>query len=306
MEGPVETNLRAETSRQNGRKSHGPTSANGKAHMRLNALKRGLFSLETVIPSAGESRADFDQLRAAVWEQFEPHDATTAMLANEVVNSYWRLLRARRCEAGEIKKRLETATLRLYLDRIARVNALKSLFLRHHVAKYAYRTGGEQLDPVIAASIEDARAQLKQTAAGLEFLTSKIKAVEGAVIAQGHIPQEHEVMLIDVCGIEDDFAMSCFLLNKIAKAEMEKREKDKNADASTFDLNKQMLLLTLSSEIRHLTSMTKVLEQLESAEEEAHLATLVLPAAEGGDRIHRAEAAHQRSFYRALDRLMVV
>jgi hypothetical protein len=298
---------KAEASRENGRRSHGPTSARGKSHVRLNALKTGLFSRETVIPCAGESLADFNELRDAVWEQFNPRDATTAILADQVVNSYFRLLRARRCETGETKKRLETATWRLHLDRIARVNSLKSSFLRHHVAKYAYRTGGQQVDTaVIAASIEEVRVQLKQTAAGLEFLTDKIKAVEEAVRAQGHIPQDHEVMLIDVCGIEDDFAMGCFLLNTIAKTEMEKRQKDKNADTSTFDLNKQMLLMTLSSEIRHLTTMTNMLEQVESAEEDAHLATLVLPAAEGADRIHRAEAAHQRSFYRALDRLLAL
>ena len=298
---------KAEASRANGRKSQGPTSAEGKSRVRMNALKSGLFARGTVIPSAGESQKDFDNFRAAVWEQFRPRNVTTEMLVEELVISYWRLARARRCETGEIKKRLETATWRLHLDRIARVNSLKSSFLRHHVAKYSYRTGGQQVDTaVIAASIEEVRVQLKQTAAGLEFLTDKIKAVEEAVRAQGHIPQDHEVMLIDVCGIEDDFAIGCFLLNKIAKAEMEKREKDKNADTSTFDLNKQMLLMMLSSEIRHLATMTNILEQLESAEEEAQLATLVLPAAEGADRIHRAEAAHQRSAYRALDRLLAL
>ena len=300
----METNLRAETSRQNGRKSHGPTSANGKAHMRLNALKRGLFSLETVIPSAGESRADFDQLRAAVCEQFDPQDATTAILANEMVNSYWRLLRARRCEAGEIRKRLDTAIYRYRYERLARVNSLKSSFIRHQVAKHAYRTGAEQLDPAVFASIEEARVQLKQSAAGLEFLIEKIKAVEAAAKIHGHIPPEHEAMLIDVCGIEDDFTVTCFLLNKIAKAEMEKIKKDKNA-FSTFDLNKRILLMNFTSKIRDLAKMANTLERLESVEEEAHLATLVL-AAEGADRVHRAEAAQQRSLYRALDRLMVL
>jgi hypothetical protein len=119
------------------------------------------------------------------------------------------------------------------------------------------------------------------------------------------MPPEHEVMLIDVCGIEDDFSMTCFLLNKIAKAEMEKIKKDKNA-FSTFDLNKQILLMTFTSKIRDLTNMRNMLEQLESAEEDAHFATLVLPAAECADRIHRAEAAHQRSFHRALDRLLAL
>src|SRR4051794_30745943 len=182
---------RIEASRANGRKSQGPTSAEGKSRVRLNALKNGLCARVTVIPSAGESQKDFDKFRAAVWDQFRPRNVTTEMLVDELVNSYWRLTRVRRCETEEIKKRLVTATLRLHLDRIARVNSLKSSFLRHHVAKYAYQTGGQKVDTaVLDASIDEVRGQLKQTAAGMEFLTNKIKAVEEAVRAQGYIPKD--------------------------------------------------------------------------------------------------------------------
>src|SRR5947207_2945194 len=101
---------KAEASRANGRKSQGPTSAEGKSRVRMNALKSGLFARGTVIPSAGESQKDFDKFRAAVWEQFAPRNVTTEMLVEELVISYWRLARARRCETGG----------RLHLDRIAR------------------------------------------------------------------------------------------------------------------------------------------------------------------------------------------
>jgi hypothetical protein len=297
---------KAEASRANGRNSQGPTSAEGKSRVRLNALKSGLFSRETVIPCAGESQADFNQLRDAVWDQFNPRDATTAMLADEVVNSYWRLLRARRCEAGEIRKRLETARYRLQFDRIARADSQKSSFIRHHIAGYTYRTGGEQLDrAIIDASIEDARVQLKTSAAGLEFLIVMIRSVETAVKVLGYIEPKRVALLVDVCGVEDDFVKHCMMLNQIAEAEMAKIKKDKKM-YNTFELNKQVFLMGFDSEIRKLTRMTKLLEQLESAEDEAQLATLLLPTAEGADRVHRAEAAHERSFYRALDRLMVL
>jgi glutamine amidotransferase PdxT len=112
-------------------------------------------------------------------------------------------------------------------------------------------------------------------------------------------------LLVDVCGVEDDFVKHCMMLNQIAEAEMAKIKKDKKM-YNTFELNKQVFLMGFDSEIRKLTRMTKLLEQLESAEDEAQLATLLLPTAEGADRVHRAEAAHERSFYRALDRLMVL
>jgi len=304
-ENSVGTNRQAEASRENGRRSRGPTSPDGKTRTRLNALKNGLFSRETLIP--GESVEDFIALRDVVWQQFEPRDATTVILVNELVNSQWRLLRVRRCEAGEIRIRLETGRYRWRCERMARVNSWKSCLLRHHIAKYAYRTGAQELDPrIIAASIEDARVQLKKTAAGVEFLTNQIKAIESVVKVQGYIPQEYLMMLIDVCGIEDDFALRCFLLNKIAQAEMAKSENAKNAGDSIFEINKEILLRAISSEIGNLVIVTKTLEQIESVEEEAHLATLVLPTAERADRVHRAEAALQRSLYRALDRLMAV
>ena len=122
----MRTNRQAEASRENGRRSRGPTSPDGETRTRLNALKNGLFSRETLIP--GESVEDFIALRDGVWQQFEPRDATTAMLVDQIVNSYWRLLRARRCEAGEIRKRLETAGYRLQFDRIARADVLKKHF----------------------------------------------------------------------------------------------------------------------------------------------------------------------------------
>ena len=297
---------KAEASRANGKKSRGPTSVEGKSRARMNALKSGLFARAIVIPSAGETQKEFDKFRAAAWDQFEPQDVSTAMLVEEIVISYWRLARARRCEAGEIRKRLETAKYRWQNDRIARADSLKSAFIRQYAARYAYRTGAEQVDPVvITASIEEARVQLKQSAAGLEFLTDMIKSIQLGGEVLGYIDPEGVTLLVDACGIEDQFAKRCMVLNQIAEAEMAKIKNDRNV-ASTFDLNKDIFLMNFGSEIRSLTSMTKLLERLKQVEEEAHLTTLVLPAPEAADRVHRAEAAHQRSFYRALDRLMEI
>jgi hypothetical protein len=298
----VGTNRSAEASRENGRNSQGPTSAKGKEHSRLNALKHGLFSRQTVIP--GESQADFNELRDALWEQFYPRDATSALLVDEVANSYWRLSRARRCEAGEIRKRLETAMYRLQFDRIARVDALKRSFIWNHFARYTNWTATEQPDAkVITASIEEVRVKLNQSAAGLQFLTEMIKGVRSGVEVLGYMDPKGGTMLVDVCGIESEFAKHCTVINQIAEAEMAKMKEGKN---STFDLNKEVFLMGFDREIRRLVLMTKLLERLEQTEDEAHLATLVLPASEGADRIHRAEAAYERSLYRALDRLMVI
>jgi hypothetical protein len=290
---------RIEASRANGRKSQGPTSAAGKSRVRMNALKSGLFAQETVIPSAGETQKKFDEILAAAKDQFESPDLTTAVLVEEFVTSYWRLARVRRCEAAEIKKRLNTAMWRLYFDRIVQVNAQKNRFLRHIVAR---RTAEGCNPAVIAAAIEDARVELNKSAAGLQFLTDLIKEIEAAVKVRGYLTPTEEVTLGDVCGIGDDFVHFCVRLNTIAKAEMAKSGIDKKT--ATFETNKQIMLFNFTSEIRRRRIEAKILEQLETAENDAKLATFVLPPTDCAERIHRAEAALQRSCFKALDRLL--
>jgi len=46
-----------------------------------------------------------------------------------------------------------------------------------------------------------------------------------------------------------------------------------------------------------------IFRKLESAEEEAHLASLVMPPTECSEKIHRAEAALERRFFRTLNYL---
>ena len=52
-----------EANRLNAKKSTGPRTAEGKAAVRLNALKHGLFALDPIIE--GEKPAHFDALRAS-------------------------------------------------------------------------------------------------------------------------------------------------------------------------------------------------------------------------------------------------
>jgi predicted nucleotidyltransferase len=115
-----------------------------------------------------------------------------------------------------------------------------------------------------------------------------------------------EAMLVDVRGVEDDMATACLELNKIGNAERGKLEKDEKADTTTFDQNKMVLCMTLDSIIQNLRTMKTVIEQLESAEEKDYLDTLVLPPTECQERIHRAEAAMERRFYKALHYLLAM
>jgi hypothetical protein len=59
----VVSDIKAQASRENGRRAKGPVSPQGKRWTRLNALKLGLFSQELVVTSAGESQQKADALQ---------------------------------------------------------------------------------------------------------------------------------------------------------------------------------------------------------------------------------------------------
>jgi hypothetical protein len=67
-----------------------------------------------------------------------------------------------------------------------------------------------------------------------------------------------------------------------------------------------MLSMRLKSKIDDMGVTKQIIEKMESSEEEAYLATLVMPSAECSEKIHRAEAALERRFFKILDRLLAI
>jgi hypothetical protein len=89
---------RAEASRQNGAKSRGPKTPEGKARSAQNALKHGLRA-EKFVVLGDEDLAAFDALEAALMAELAPQGALQAVLARRIVAATWRLERAERMEA---------------------------------------------------------------------------------------------------------------------------------------------------------------------------------------------------------------
>jgi len=77
--------------RENAQKSTGPKSAEGKAISAKNAVKHGVFAVETLIK--GENREDFELFRQKLLEEFAPDGAVETMLAERIVSLGWRLKR---------------------------------------------------------------------------------------------------------------------------------------------------------------------------------------------------------------------
>jgi hypothetical protein len=89
--------LKSQTARENGAKSHGPVSPEGKARSSANSRRHGLASASILMD--GESEEDFQLLRADFLNQFHPRTAVETDLVDVMAIARWRLRRLLAIEA---------------------------------------------------------------------------------------------------------------------------------------------------------------------------------------------------------------
>jgi hypothetical protein len=87
-----------EASRENGAKSRGPKTPEGKARSAQNALKHGMRAQKYVVLPE-EDGAEFAGLEAALIAELAPTGALQMVLARRIAIAAWRLARADRIEA---------------------------------------------------------------------------------------------------------------------------------------------------------------------------------------------------------------
>src|SRR5262249_51142648 len=98
---------RAAISRQNGQKSTGPRSAEGKARSRFNALKHGLKAKLPVLP--GEDPQEY-QGRLDAWiADLKPQNDVEHSLVERAVTITWQLDRAERAETARLTRIIREA-----------------------------------------------------------------------------------------------------------------------------------------------------------------------------------------------------
>ena len=87
-----------DANRRNAAKSHGPITPEGRAAVRMNALKHGLTAAEIVLPT--EDKLEFEQFQAAFEEECQPVGAIEQVLVEDLVAARWRMNRVRKMEPG--------------------------------------------------------------------------------------------------------------------------------------------------------------------------------------------------------------
>ncbi len=299
------SDARAQASRENGRGSKGPVSPEGKSRTRLNALKFGLFSQDLVVAAVGETQEEADAFRSSVWNYIQPKDPVTALLVEDFVNTAWRLQRPRRCETAEIRRRTDTAQYRRHFEKISEVAALKGRFMRDYVRLCSAAV--ERADrEALSLSLVETRTQLAQKSLGLEFLIGLVQSIETTVETSGFFSASAALTLLAACGEDDECAQSCVTLNELYRSQVQKSKKAKAADKTAFEQNKLVLSELLTSKIRDMRMKKNIFRKLESVEDEAYLASLVMPPTESSEKIHRCEAALERRFFRTLNCLLAI
>jgi hypothetical protein len=94
----VTSDKQARANRQNALKSTGPKTPEGKAAVRLNALKHGLLTKEILLP--GEEEEVMRELSEHLLAELMPVGEMENLLVDRIIASYWRLRRLGRVEAG--------------------------------------------------------------------------------------------------------------------------------------------------------------------------------------------------------------
>ncbi|MCE2983866.1 MAG: hypothetical protein LW832_09910 [Parachlamydia sp.] len=83
--------------RKNSQRSTGPRSAEGKTIVANNALTHGIFSRQILL--SHETEDEFESLKEAFYEQFQPQGLLEVLFWERALASAWRLSRIARIEA---------------------------------------------------------------------------------------------------------------------------------------------------------------------------------------------------------------
>ena len=89
---------KAKANRSNALKSTGPKTPEGKAAVRLNALRHGILSREILLP--GEDEEALRELGERLRNELQPAGELENQLVDQIISAYWRLKRLARVEAG--------------------------------------------------------------------------------------------------------------------------------------------------------------------------------------------------------------
>jgi len=156
--GNVTSERQKAANQANARHSTGPKTMEGKAMIRLNALKHGLLAREVVLP--GEDADAFEELWNRVRADLSPVGPIEEFLVDRVANIMWRLQRLARAETAlfysrvhELKAQLLAKTVGSYEISLGDLSSFET-----HITSEAAHT--EALEALGCAEFEQNRDEV--------------------------------------------------------------------------------------------------------------------------------------------------
>jgi hypothetical protein len=97
--------------------STGPTTSEGKAAVRLNALRYGLRARSLLLP--GEDPAEFERLFAGLEADWRPQNQTERLLVEQMAVAQWKLARLETGESSLLEQTMTAEKQLALLDRFS-------------------------------------------------------------------------------------------------------------------------------------------------------------------------------------------
>jgi hypothetical protein len=266
---------RWEANRRNARKSTGPKSPAGRAAVRMNALKHGLFSTEVLVQGLHikENSQEFSALYERFWQDLNPVGPVEEMLVEQIVTTRWRWRRALTAESGEIALSVDGGQWNRRLN-----------------PELLGRSWNCSQDPI---------SRMKESFVGLAVLAGKLCEVRAAVEQEGELTTDAIQRLVPTLGDTPDGPVS-----RLQTLRLNLLDHPEGLDAAAWrERNKKKALAYLDGELSRLESLKDACEEREAQEERSLRAASVLPSRPALEKIIRYESKLERQLYRALNQL---
>ncbi len=191
---------RAEISRQNGRRSRGPTSPEGKRRSCMNSIKHGMTT-RSVLP--GEDEGAYRGLVTNFLDALAPHNAVEVVLAEQAALATWKIARSERGEAARVSaaiRTIEAGANRETHDEIAAMGhwlLTDSLRARQEAGKALFPFLSEDRKDPFGRGRGDPRhivLRLEATADGCQWLLEQWARL-GRRLERGHDWRTNELIL---------------------------------------------------------------------------------------------------------------
>ncbi len=272
--------------RNNSLKSTGPKTRKGKAVVKWNAMKHGLLSKEVII-DAGEGIEDeneFEQLFNALRIELCPAGILEEMLVEKIAICYWRLRRVVKFEVGELRKRLDNATMDI-------------IFKRADDFKFD-RTMAE------AGGNKD---KLRKTIFGIKCLLAALDDIKFGIEESGELSDYSTQELCRHFETEKgSFGYTLMLFNHMATKgqSLAISDPEKYGDTPDREKLKKAMIKIINNEKKQLKEISAHLNKIENEDINAQKKALYLPEKEAIDKMLRYETAIERQLYRAIHELI--